>query len=112
MRSSLRPGEPGEVIYGIIRGEVEMWVNGKVVETIKQGDIFGEGALVHEDHQRASTAIAKNDCQLAFLAREHFLFAVQLSSYVCPRSHQKLFRPTSTLSASTVNSTLIRDYPL
>ena len=70
-------GEEGELLYGIIRGEVEMCVNGKVVETIKEGDIFGEGALVHEDHKRASTAIAKTECQLAFLNRVHFLFAVQ-----------------------------------
>jgi CRP-like cAMP-binding protein len=78
-------GEQGELMYGVISGEVEMWVNGKVVETIKEGDIFGEGALVHEDHKRASTAIpqgsasqhAKTGCQLAFLDREHFLFTVQ-----------------------------------
>ena len=70
-------GEVGEVIYGILEGEVELWVNGQAIETIKTGDIFGEGALVHEDHKRASTAIAKTECQLAFLDREHFLFAVQ-----------------------------------
>ena len=69
-------GERGEVIYGIIKGEVELWVNGKVVETIKQGDIFGEGALVHPDHKRDETAIAKTDSLLAFLDRQHFLFAV------------------------------------
>ena len=70
-------GESGEVMYGIIKGEVEMWVNGKVVETIKEGDVFGERALVSEDHKRASTAIAKVNSQLAFLDREHFLFAIQ-----------------------------------
>ena len=70
-------GEPGELMYGIIFGQVEMCLNGKVVEVIKEGDIFGQGALVHQDHKRASTAIAKTDCQLAFLNRVHFLFAVQ-----------------------------------
>jgi CRP/FNR family cyclic AMP-dependent transcriptional regulator len=70
-------GEAGEVIYGILEGKVELWVNGKVVETIQQGDIFGEGALVHADGKRFETAIAKLDCRLAFLNRHHFLFAVQ-----------------------------------
>ena len=70
-------GDPGELMYGIISGEVEMCINGTFVETIKEGDIFGQGALVHEDHKRASTAIAKTLCQLAFLDRVHFLFAVQ-----------------------------------
>lgn len=70
-------GEPGELMYGIIEGAVELWVNGKVAETIQQDDLFGEGALVHEDHQRYETAIAKTDCRLACLNRSHFLFAVQ-----------------------------------
>ncbi len=70
-------GEHGDVIYGIISGEVEIWVDDKVVETIHKGDIFGEGSLVHLDHQRDSKAIAKTDSLLAFLDREHFMFAVQ-----------------------------------
>ncbi len=72
-----RNGDKGTVMYGIIEGEIEMYVDGKVIEVIKQGDIFGQGALVHEDHLRASTVMAKTDCKLAVLDREHFLFAVQ-----------------------------------
>ena len=70
-------GEQGELIYGIISGEVDILVNDKVVETIHEGDIFGEGVLLHLDRQRDSTAIAKTDSLLAFLDREHFMFAVQ-----------------------------------
>jgi CRP/FNR family cyclic AMP-dependent transcriptional regulator len=70
-------GEAGNVMYGVLSGEVEMQVDGKTVETIKAGDIFGEGALVHDDHLRASTAIAKTHTMLGFLDREHFMFAVQ-----------------------------------
>ncbi|MEA5508616.1 cyclic nucleotide-binding domain-containing protein [Crocosphaera sp. UHCC 0190] len=72
-----REGEKGQVMYGIVEGEVEMFINGKVIEVIQQGDVFGQGALVHEDYLRASTAVAKTNCKLAFLDREHFLFAVQ-----------------------------------
>jgi CRP/FNR family transcriptional regulator, cyclic AMP receptor protein len=39
-------GALGEVMYGVIEGEVEMVVNGQVFETIEAGDVFGEGALV------------------------------------------------------------------
>ena len=70
-------GTKGDLIYGIIEGEVEMLVNDKVVETIKQGDVFGQGALLHSDHLRTSTARAKTDCQIACLDQQHFLFAVQ-----------------------------------
>ncbi|MDJ0510177.1 MAG: cyclic nucleotide-binding domain-containing protein [Crocosphaera sp.] len=70
-------GEKGTVMYGIIEGEVEMYIHSKVIEIIKKGDVFGQGALVHSDYLRASTAKAKTDCKLAMLDREHFLFAVQ-----------------------------------
>ncbi len=70
-------GQKGDVMYGIIEGVVELFVNGQVIETIKAGDVFGEGALVHEEHTRASTAIAKTECKLAYLDQERFLFVVQ-----------------------------------
>lgn len=70
-------GDAGVVMYGILEGEVEISVNGKVLETIRRGDIFGEGALVHADSKRASTAIAKTDCKLAIMEYQKFLFAVQ-----------------------------------
>ncbi len=70
-------GTEGELMYGIIKGEVEMLINDKVVETIKEGDVFGQGALLHSDHLRTSTARAKTDCQIASLDRKRFLFAVQ-----------------------------------
>ena len=64
-------------MYGIVEGQVEMLVNDKIVETIKQGDVLGQGALLHSDHLRTSTARAKTDCQIACLDQQHFLFAVQ-----------------------------------
>ncbi|WP_107669012.1 cyclic nucleotide-binding domain-containing protein [Cyanothece sp. BG0011] len=72
-----RDKEKGTVMYGIIKGEVEMYVDDQLVEIIEEGDIFGQGALVHEDYSRASTAIAKTDCKLAVLDRDRFLFVVQ-----------------------------------
>lgn len=70
-------GEPGDYMYGILEGVVDLTINGKVIETLQAGDVFGEGALVHPDGNRASTAIAQTDCKLAYLNREHFLFAIQ-----------------------------------
>lgn len=72
-----KQGEIGDYMYGVLEGEVDLVIDGKVVETIKEGDIFGEGALVHKNGTRASTALAKTDCVLAFLDESHFLFAVQ-----------------------------------
>ncbi len=70
-------GTVGQIMYGVIEGEVEMLVNGKVFETIQAGDVFGEGALVQNPPLRASTAIAKTDCKLAAVDQTHFKFLVQ-----------------------------------
>jgi CRP/FNR family transcriptional regulator, cyclic AMP receptor protein len=70
-------GEKGEVMYGILEGEVNLVINNQVVETILTGDVFGEGALVDPNRLCASTAIAKTDCKLAVLNLERFLFVVQ-----------------------------------
>lgn len=70
-------GEPGSVMYGVIEGDVELFVDGKVFEIIKPGDIFGEGALVQIPPTRASQAVAKTDCRLAVVDKSHFLFLVQ-----------------------------------
>ncbi|MBD2182333.1 Crp/Fnr family transcriptional regulator [Aerosakkonema funiforme] len=69
-------GQSGDVMYGILEGEVDISVNGKVVETIKTGEVFGVGALVGIGN-RTYTAIAKIDCKLAFIDKKRFLFAVQ-----------------------------------
>jgi CRP-like cAMP-binding protein len=70
-------GDKGSVMYGIIEGEVELAVDGTVVETITTGDIFGQGALVQLDASRASTATAKTPCTLAVMDLPHFLFAIE-----------------------------------
>lgn len=70
-------GQTGHEMYGILAGEVALSLHGKVLETLNQGDVFGEGALVQPDGSRYTTAIAKTDCTLACMNREHFLFAIQ-----------------------------------
>ncbi|MFO8039481.1 MAG: cyclic nucleotide-binding domain-containing protein [Sodalinema sp.] len=72
-----REGEPGETMFGIIEGAVDLVVDDRVVETIDTGDVFGEGALVRVHRTRASTAVAQTDCTLAVMDLEKFLFAVQ-----------------------------------
>lgn len=69
-------GDAAELMYGIIEGEVDVTFDGRVVETIATGDVFGVGALI-DVKQRQYTAIAKTPCKLAFLDRTRFLFAIQ-----------------------------------
>jgi CRP-like cAMP-binding protein len=70
-------GQLGDYMYGILEGEVNLSINGKVIETLKAGDVFGEGALAHLNGTRFTTATAKTDCKLARMDQQHFLFAIQ-----------------------------------
>ncbi|ALF56412.1 cyclic nucleotide-binding protein [Nostoc piscinale CENA21] len=69
-------GQPGDFMFGIITGEINILVNGKVVETITSGDVFGTGVLVGIKN-RTYTAISKTECKLVSLDEKRFLFAVQ-----------------------------------
>ncbi|MDZ8034937.1 MULTISPECIES: cyclic nucleotide-binding domain-containing protein [unclassified Nostoc] len=69
-------GQSGDEMYGIIEGEVDILVNGKIVETVGTGEIFGAGVLVGVK-SRTYAAIAKVDTKLGFLDEQGFLFAVQ-----------------------------------
>jgi len=69
-------GTPGDFLYGVIEGEVEIRKGGKVVDTIGPGGIFGEMALI--DHTaRSATAVAKTDCKAAQINEKRFYFLVQ-----------------------------------
>ena len=70
-------GQFGDVMYGIVEGEVGLFLDNQLVETIEKGDLFGQGALVQPDHLRGTTAKALTDTKLVTLDREGFLFAVQ-----------------------------------
>ncbi|MDZ8050282.1 MAG: cyclic nucleotide-binding domain-containing protein [Aulosira sp. ZfuVER01] len=98
-------GEPGDCMYGILEGEVDILVDGKVVETIEAGEVFAIGALVGVKN-RTYTAIAKTDCQLAFLNEQRFLFVVQetpmFALQVMKNYSERLTRVEKQLSSLTV----------
>lgn len=68
--------QPTDFMYGILEGEVDIFFQGKHVETLASGEVFGIGSLI-DVNTRTYTAVANTDCKLAFLDRRRFLFAVQ-----------------------------------
>jgi|SRR6516165_8290708 CRP-like cAMP-binding protein len=68
-------GDPGDVMYAVVEGRVDIALDGKFVESVGEGGIFGELALV-EDGPRNATATAALASRLARVDREHFIFLV------------------------------------
>lgn len=73
-----RAGEPGEELYGIVRGRIVIeHPDSGGRETLGPGRCFGIGALVDPSHRRYETARADTDTDLLVMNREQFLLAVQ-----------------------------------
>ena len=69
-------GDPGDVMYVVIDGEIEILVNDKVVDTTGPGGIVGEMSLI-ETNPRMATVRAKTDCKLVPINQKRFLYLVQ-----------------------------------
>jgi CRP-like cAMP-binding protein len=69
-------GEHGDEMYVVLEGEVSIMAQGKVLETVARGGIFGEMALV-DDSPRSADAVAGSDCRVAAIDRRHFTYLVQ-----------------------------------
>jgi CRP-like cAMP-binding protein len=69
-------GDPGDEMYGVIEGEIELRVGDRVIGSLGVDDVFGEMALV-DSVPRSATAVAVTDAQLAVIDRHRFLFLVQ-----------------------------------
>ena len=69
-------GEPGDVIYVLMTGVVEIIVHKSVVEIAEAGAMLGELALIDEVPHSA-TVIAKSDCSLFAIDRKRFNFLIQ-----------------------------------
>ena len=69
-------GDERDYMYAVLEGQVDIVVNGRVVETVVSGGIFGEMALIEKD-QRTATAIARTDATVVAVDERRFLFLIQ-----------------------------------
>src|ERR1700722_12146112 len=68
-------GEPGNELFGIIEGQIQLQTKDRVIALLGVDDVFGEMALV-DSSPRMATAIATVDSVLAVIDRHRFLFLV------------------------------------
>lgn len=71
-----REGEPGDTMYIIKEGAVEVSVAGEKFVVGQPGDLLGEMAMI-DSSARSATALAKTDCKLIELNEKQFAFQVQ-----------------------------------
>ena len=64
-------GDPGHQMFIVRTGTVEIRIGDTVIETVGQGGIFGELALV-DSSPRSATAIAGDDCTLVMVEQRSF----------------------------------------
>ncbi|HMD02519.1 MAG TPA: cyclic nucleotide-binding domain-containing protein [Candidatus Baltobacteraceae bacterium] len=69
-------GDPGDHMYVVLAGEVDLKIDDKALETVGPGGLFGEMALI--DHRdRSASAIGKNDGTIVPVNQKRFLYLVQ-----------------------------------
>jgi CRP-like cAMP-binding protein len=71
-----KAGDPGETMYIVTEGEVEILAGSAILETAGPGSIVGELALI-DDEPRSATVVAKTDCRLVAVDRRRFQYMVQ-----------------------------------
>ena len=69
-------GDPRDGMFAVVDGQVDIIVNGKLVETVEKGGIFGEMALIDKEN-RTATAVARTDSKIVTVDERRFLFLVQ-----------------------------------
>jgi CRP/FNR family transcriptional regulator, cyclic AMP receptor protein len=87
-----REGEPGDVMYVVLEGAVDVRHGEVVIETIGPGGIIGELALI-DTTPRSATATAAVPSRLVrvgkpefgFLVQEHPTFALQVMRVMAER---------------------------
>ncbi len=68
-------GDPGDVMYAVVEGEVDVFVEGVLVETLGPGHLLGEMALI-DSEPRSATATARTDCVVVPIPQREFLFLI------------------------------------
>ena len=98
-----RVGDPGDVMFAVVEGEVDLRVNDSVVETVRPGGILGELSLI--DHApRSADAQARtparvvkvDEQQFVFLVQEHPTFALEVMKVMAERMRRTNEAATAT----------------
>ncbi len=69
-------GDPGDYLFIVLDGEIELQVGELPVDVISAGEMVGEMALI-DARPRSATAVAKSPARLVAIDENRFNFLVQ-----------------------------------
>jgi CRP/FNR family transcriptional regulator, cyclic AMP receptor protein len=75
-RRIFNQGDAGKTMYVVHEGEVDLLVNGQLVEKVGPGGVLGEMGLI-DASPRSATAVARTDCTLIPVNQARFTLLVQ-----------------------------------
>jgi CRP/FNR family transcriptional regulator, cyclic AMP receptor protein len=75
-----KEGDHGHEFYVVKSGKVSIRLGNRTLDTLGEGEIFGEMALV-DDHPRSATVIADTDCVVVPVGEKQFLFMTAEAPY-------------------------------
>lgn len=71
-----KKGDEGETMYVVAKGELDVVIEGKTVDKLVEGDLFGEMALI-DKQARSADVVAKTDCEVIEIDERRFLFMTE-----------------------------------
>jgi CRP-like cAMP-binding protein len=92
-----KKGDAGDSMFVVVTGEVDIIAEGKVVDHLTEGDLFGEMSLI-DKQARSADAIASTDCSVVRIDEKRFLFmtdhtprfALQVMRLIAARLRERL----------------------
>ena len=73
-------GEPGDRMYYLRRGHVQIESGGHVLDRLEPGSIFGEMSLI-DGSPRSATASAIEECEISVIDEDTFMTLVDEAPY-------------------------------
>jgi CRP-like cAMP-binding protein len=71
-----KSGEPGDSMFVVTHGEVDIMVDGNVIDHLTDGEVFGEMSLI-DKVPRSADAVASTDCEIVKIDETRFLYMTE-----------------------------------
>jgi len=73
-------GDAGDVMYVLVTGEASIYAGSTLLETVGQGSILGEMAVI-DGSPRSATVVAEADSEFVIIDKKRFRFLVDESPH-------------------------------